>query len=310
MFPRFLFSLLGVYASLFLTPCLVRAGLLNPPFLITIAFGILVLIGIFRRIHLKMKYDFLKIAIYLSLLFGIFMYGSLIRCYFISHLGFYFEYLLPCFILSVSDSSLSTSNDDTSSSTTHIVSSDSPHSLILPENSQPGGNFLSFFGSQDPDGETQLYSRIRLLEDQLTEGLPPQLKPGEYENLVRDNLNQARTFLHYQSALSHEIFDITMLELKWNLQENLFNLLMAEPNERLLAILKESPFQERAIRSEALYFIEERLNLLNIGDPHPHAYTEKVILQTTLEQWLNNLSQFNGNAVVYTEFLAHFRGSV
>ena len=202
---------------------------------------------------------------------------------------------------------MSTSNDDTSSSTTHIVS-DSPHSLILPENPQPGGNLLSLFGTQDPDREIELYARVRLLESRLIERLPPQLNSGEYESLVRDNLNQARNFMHYQSALSNEIFDITVLELKANLQDRLFDLLMAEPDERLLLLIRESPFPERAIRSEALSFIEERLDLLNIGNPHPHAYAEKVILQTTLEQWLNNLIQFNQNAIVYTEFISHFRG--
>lgn len=304
LFSRFLFSLLGVYASLFLTPCLVRAGLLNPPFFITVAFVIFVLIGIFRRIRFKIKYDFLKIAIYLSLLFGVIVYGSLIRCYFLSHLGFYFEYLLPCFILYVSDSSLSTSNDDTS---THIVSSNSPHSLIPPGNPQPEGNLLSFFGNQDPGGEIELYARVRLLEARLIERLPPQLNSGEYENLVRDNLNQAKSVMHYQSALSNELFDISVLELKANIQDKLFDLLMAEPDEQLLAILRDSPFPERAIRPEALDFLEGKLNLLNLGNPHPHAYGEKVLLQTTLELWLRNLIQFNRNAVVYTEFISHFR---
>lgn len=274
-----------------------------------IIFGILILLLIllFRRIHFKIKYGFLKVVFYLSLLFLIFMYGSVIRCYLLSHLGIYFSDILPCFIFCVSDSSLSTSNDDTSSSTTHIVS-DSPHSLIIPENPQPGGNLLSLFGTQDPDREIELYTRVRLLESRLIERVPPQLNFGEYENLVRDNLNQARNILHYQSPLSHELFDITILELKANLQDKLFDLLMTEPNERPLLIFRESPFQERAIRSEALEFIEGRLDLLNLGNPHPHAYPEKVILQNTLEQWLNNLIQFNKNAIVYTEFLSHFRG--
>lgn len=268
---------------------------------------ICLLIALFRRVRCQIKYGFLN-SIYFSLLFLIFMYGSLIRCYLLSNLGIYFETLLPCFILYVSDPGLSTSNGDTSSSTTHIVSSDSPHSPIIPPNPQPGGNLLSLFGTQDPDRELELYARIRLLENLLIERLPPQLNLGEYENLVRDNLNQARNVLHYQSALSHELFDITVLELKANLQDRLFNLLMAEPDERLQLILRESPFPERAIRSEALEFIEGRLDLLNLGNPHPHAYPEKVILQTTLEQWLTNLREFDQNSAVYAEFLSHFRG--
>lgn len=269
---------------------------------------ICLLIALFRRIKSKIKYGFLRVVLYLSLLFLIFVYGSLVRCYLLSHLGIYLSDILPCFIFYVSDPGLSTSNGDTSSSTTHIVSSDSPHSPIIPPNPQPEGSLLSHFGTQDPDRELELYARIRLLENKLIDRLPPQLNFGEYENLVRDNLNQARHILNYQSALSHELFDITILELKANLQDKPFDLLMTEPNERLLLILRESPFQERAIRPEALEFIEGRLDLLNIGNPHPHAYPEKVILQNTLEQWLDNLRQFNKNAIVYTEFLSHFRG--
>ena len=306
LLSRFLFSFLVVCASLFITPCLVGAGLLNPPFLITITFCIFGCILLFRKIKRKIKYSYLKVAIYFSLLFLICFYGSLIRYYLLSHLGLYFDYLLPCFIFCVSDSSLSTSND-TSSSTTHIVS-DSRDELIIPENPQPEGGLLSHFGTQDPDREIELYARVRLLENRLIERLPPQLNLGEYENLVRDNLNQARNFMHYQSALSNELFDITILELKANLQDGLFDLLMAEPDEHLRLIFRESPFQERAIRPEALEFLEGRLDLLNIGNPHPHAYAEKVILQTTLEQWLNNLRQLNRNSIVYTEFISHFRG--
>lgn len=301
---RSILSVLGCSTVVFFGPFL---GTTTGKDLVLFGILLVLLILMFRRIHFKIKYGFLKVAIYFSLLFVIFMYGSVIRCYLLSHLSFYFESLLPCFIFYVSESSLSTSNDNTSSSTTHIVES-SPHSLIPPENPQPGGNLLSIFGTQDPGGETELYTRIRLLENRLIERLPPQQTPGEYENLVRDNLNQARNVLHYQSALSHELFDITVLELKANLQDKLFDLLINEPNERLLQILRESPFQERAIRSEALEFIEGRLDLLNLGNPHPHAYPEKVLLQTTLEQWLHNLVEHNNNAIVYTEFISHFRG--
>lgn len=137
-----------------------------------------------------------------------------------------------------------------------------------------------------------MYARIRFLENLLIKQLPPQLNLGEYDNLVRDNLNQAWNVLHYQRALYNELFDITVLELKANLRDRLFNLLMPEPDKRVQLILRESPFPERKIRSEALEFIARRLDLLNLGNPHPYANPEKVILQTMLEQWLNNLRKF------------------
>lgn len=63
--------------------------------------------------------------------------------------------------------------------------------------------------------EGELISRIRGLERQLVHGLPPQLNEGEYENIVRQNLNGAMSIRHFQSALNLvEQFDITIMELK------------------------------------------------------------------------------------------------
>lgn len=54
--------------------------------------------------------------------------------------------------------------------------------------------------------EAELFDRIRLLEAELAHGLPPQLTPRGYENLVRTNLANIVNPLHYWTTLSNEIF--------------------------------------------------------------------------------------------------------
>lgn len=88
----------------------------------------------------------------------------------------------------------------------------------------------------------ELYARIRLLESLLIDRLPPQLHFGEYESLVRENLNQAFNIRDYQSALSQELFDVTFLELKANILDQILNLFLREPDDRLIQIFRESPF--------------------------------------------------------------------
>ena len=209
----------------------------------------------------------------------------------------------------VSNSSLSTGNEDSSSSTTiSIESSDSrlSHSDLGAQNPEPGNNILSHFGNQNPDLEIEVYARIRLLESRLIDRLPPQLNFGDYENLVRENLNQSINIQDYNSALSNEIFDITVLELKANLQDQLFHLLLSEPDERLTQILRESPFNERAIRTEALEFLEEKISAIDLANPrYQH---EKVLIEQTLRYWLNNLQEHGSRSLLYTGFITHFRG--
>lgn len=66
--------------------------------------------------------------------------------------------------------------------------------------------------------------------------LPPQANLGEYERLVRDNLNQSLNIQHYHSVINNELFDITVLEYKANIQDQLFNLLLSEPDDRLYGL--------------------------------------------------------------------------
>ena len=209
----------------------------------------------------------------------------------------------------VSNSSISTGSEDFSSSTTiSIESSDSllSHSDLGAQNPEPANNILSHFGNQDPNLEIELYARIRLLESRLIDLLPPQLNVGEYEALVRDNLNQAINIQHYHSALSNEIFDITVLELKANLQDQLFNLLLSEPDDRLIKIFRESPFPERAIRTEALEFIELKMGTFNLENARSRV--GKIFVKVTLRNWINLLQEHGHRYHLYQEFLSHFRG--
>ena len=151
-----------------------------------------------------------------------------------------------------------------------------------------------------------MYARIRLLESRLIDRLPPQLNVGEYEALVRDNLNQAINIQHYHSALSNEIFDITVLELKANLQDQLFNLLLSEPDDRLIKIFRESPFPERAIRTEALEFIELKMGTFNLENARSRV--GKIFVKVTLRNWINLLQEHGHRYHLYQEFLSHFRG--
>lgn len=165
---------------------------------------------------------------------------------------------------------------------------------------------LEDYRAQNADEEARLFSRIRNLENRLIDRLPPQLHHGEYANLVRDNLNQAINIQHYQSVLHTELFDITVLELKANLQDRLFSRLVSAPDARLTQICVQSPFQERAIRPEALEFLDNNLNSLNLNDPRSHY--DKVLVEQTLRYWLQDLHQNGNHSILYRRFLLHFLG--
>ncbi|KAL6956213.1 hypothetical protein U1Q18_041243 [Sarracenia purpurea var. burkii] len=64
---------------------------------------------------------------------------------------------------------------------------------------------LSNYRAQNAHVEAELFSGIQALEAQLAHGIPPQLNPGEYENLVRDNLANSINLNHYRSSLSNPI---------------------------------------------------------------------------------------------------------
>jgi hypothetical protein len=155
--------------------------------------------------------------------------------------------------------------------------------------------------AQIAEGEIELFARIRLLEAELAYRLPPQLNAGEYEQLVKENLREsAFTVSSYLSAVQNELFDVQVMELKAALQERLFSLLLAEPD--LKTILQEAP--DENIRSQAYEFIEEQVESFN----DMRTSFDKTVLQSTLNDFINDLNRNGANALVYKAFLAYFKG--
>ncbi|KAG8373707.1 hypothetical protein BUALT_Bualt11G0052700 [Buddleja alternifolia] len=127
-----------------------------------------------------------------------------------------------------------------------------PNQNTLPFNSFDPFDPVDQFRLLNFDTELELFARIRVLESRLIEGLPPQLNLGEYETLVRGFLDQTISIPHYSTTLSNELFDIGVLELKADLLEQLFHLLIHESTDRLNQILAESPFPERQMLIKSL----------------------------------------------------------
>lgn len=157
------------------------------------------------------------------------------------------------------------------------------------------------------DTELELFARIRVLESRLIEGLPPQLNLGEYETLVRGFLDQTISIPHYSTTLNNELFDIGVLELKADLLEQLFHLLIHESTDRLNQILAESPFPERAIQAEALDFIVESLKKFHLNAIRSNV--DKIALSATLRYWIQDVRQNGHQSAFYLLFVEHFKGS-
>ena len=290
----------------------------------------LVLLGIFLlgliflfsrfRLPLTKKYGFpLVFVIHACLVFLISLLFSFFRGYTLSLFSSLVIFgmvsgggpALPLPAPSGPTSSSTGSEDSLSTSTNIVVSGDSRLSHSPAQNPEPGENLLSHFGALDQNpardgGEIELYARIRLLESRLIDRLPPQLNLGEYETLVREHLKTARNFHDYQSALANELFDIYVLESKANLQDQLFNLLLQEPDQNLTTIFRKSPFHEKDIRREALEFLEEKLE--GISFRSPFAQYNEAFLKATLEHWLQHLQENGHDSILYTGFVAHFCG--
>ncbi|KAK8647563.1 hypothetical protein V6N13_121296 [Hibiscus sabdariffa] len=201
--------------------------------------------------------------------------------------------------------------DDSSSWTGALESlsrSSSSWTAVLQEGEVPAAQVLDNFRAQNEHVEAELFSRIRNLENRLIDRLPPQLNRGEYATLVRENIDQSINLFHYQSSLSNEIFEITVIELKADLQDQLFNLLLSEPDHRLIQILSESPFPESAIRREALEFILLKMEAVNLNLDNARSRFDKVLLEQLLRYWLTLLQEGGRRSPLYIDFLSHFRG--
>ena len=199
-----------------------------------------------------------------------------------------------------------------------IADSNSVHNIPIndppfnPIDQEPNNNVVPLdvvdqFRILNQETELELFARIRLLENRLIDGLPPQMNFGEYEALVRGFLDDTLTIGHYRNVLSNELFDLRLLEFKANLLEQLVNLFLSETTERLAQILADSPFREGAIRTEALSFINDFMSRLNLNDPH--SPFDKGLVEAMLRYWIQDAQQ-NGNlSAVYREFLRYFLGN-
>lgn len=166
------------------------------------------------------------------------------------------------------------------------------------------------FRSENPDEEDMLFNRIRLLENRYLEGLPPQLdlKSNQYENLVRDSLNESGTISIYQTLLQNELFEISILEMKADLVERLAQLVSSESSARFIQIMTESLFPESAITTQALEFIGNCQNELNLDHPRAWSPEEKNALRDFLTWYLINVQQNGHQSEFYLRFLNHLRG--
>jgi hypothetical protein len=147
--------------------------------------------------------------------------------------------------------------------------------------------------------EIELFARIRLLEAECAYGLPIQLNPGEYEELVKDNIRQsAYSFSTYLSTVQNEIFDVQIMEMKATLQERLFNLLLADP--QIDRIFEKTAFQN--IREEAYDFLQSKVEHLDFKVNQ----FQKDILEGSLRHYLRELERNGANSELFREFKAHF----
>ncbi|KAL3646540.1 hypothetical protein CASFOL_009507 [Castilleja foliolosa] len=109
------------------------------------------------------------------------------------------------------------------------------------------------------ENEAEIYQRIRLIESHQYYNLPPQNAPGDYEQIVREHFDQARSVNHFREILDREYFELQVLERKGLLQDRLHSLMLGEPN--LGRILEISPFTD--IRSEAYHYIEDQVSAVS-----------------------------------------------
>jgi hypothetical protein len=155
---------------------------------------------------------------------------------------------------------------------------------------------FSNFRTKNAQAETALFSRD--LESQLVHGLPPQLNEGFIVALVRSSLREACNIRESQSLFSLEIFDITMMELKADLQ----NRFIGEPDERLTQILAQSPFSEKDIRRELYEFIEDKVR--DVSDTSNTI--KKRIFENRLRFFIQDVDRNGHRSALYTEFLDSF----
>lgn len=149
------------------------------------------------------------------------------------------------------------------------------------------------------DYESDIYEKIRVLEAKGLHNLPPQTRPGEYEEIVRSHLDQAAISVdHLRYAMDSEYSDLRILDQKAVIQEKLFSMLIGEAN--LARILELSPYSN--IREEAFEFLEGEMGVLTdyrYGD-------ERMALARRLDSFIADLEVRGLASTSYRKFYSHF----
>jgi hypothetical protein len=166
------------------------------------------------------------------------------------------------------------------------------------ESSSSSESLTTFRGVIAAENEAEIYQRIRTLESQNYYNLPPQNHPGDYERLVREHFDQAINVDHFRQILDQEFFELTVLERKGLLQENLFNLMLSE--HRIDQIMELSPFND--VRREAYNFLQEKVGPLN-DLRHPY---QRHLMDGSLNFFIHDINQHGRNAEVYRQFYDFF----
>ncbi|KAI4377093.1 hypothetical protein MLD38_014779 [Melastoma candidum] len=166
------------------------------------------------------------------------------------------------------------------------------------ESSSSSESLATFRNVIAAENEAEIYVRIRNLENLQYYNLPPQNNQGEYEQIVRDNFNQALDVEHYRQIMDSEYFDLRVLEQKGFLQEKLHSLMLEE--DRLSRILELSPYSD--IRKEAFHFLQDKLEPLeDLRYPF-----QKHLMEGSLSFFRQQLEQHGRQSEIYREFYEHF----
>ena len=171
-------------------------------------------------------------------------------------------------------------------------------------NGVPMNGSLEHYRALNVGFEQDLIARIRLLEERMIPGIPPQLTDGEYEALVKSFLDNSISIRHYDTTLNTEEFDLNVLERKADLVEGLWGLLINEPSQQYMYILNKTALKEGQIKDGALDFIEDFLTRFNLSDPRS-PFDRRVCL-SMLNYWYNDLNQGANQSLLYTEFIKYY----
>ncbi|KAL2505771.1 Uncharacterized protein Adt_21392 [Abeliophyllum distichum] len=148
------------------------------------------------------------------------------------------------------------------------------------------------------ENESELFDRIKNLEQMEFYNLPPQNNAGDYQRLVREHFEQALNVPHYIEIYDQEFFEIKVLEQKGLLQDRLFHLMLTENN--LKRIMEISPYTN--IRKEAFDFIEDKLESVSALR---HAF-QRNLMEGNLTHFIQELHQKERESEVYVEFYRYF----